>query len=95
MAIDLVRSRMLFRGFLPKSRKRLSLDSEGYLLFDKLNLSDFHVPAPTSGGRKARPYERLVNLLGTGGGHPHPHRADRYSNLPIWRYAYGTSKNKQ
>jgi len=34
------------------------------------DLSDFQVQATDPGGRKARPYETLINLLGRGGVYP-------------------------
>jgi hypothetical protein len=49
----------------------------------KPKLSDFQILAPNPGGRKARPYNTLLNLLGRGEVYPRPHTAGHCSNLRI------------
>ncbi len=44
-------------------------------------LNDFQIRAPNPGGRKARPYKTLINLLGWGGVYPCPNRTGHCSKL--------------
>jgi len=46
-------------------------------------LSDFQLLIPGPGGRKARPFDTLFNLLGRGEVYPRPQRTDPCSNLII------------
>jgi len=48
-----------------------------------LLIPGFQVLAPNPGGRKARPYDTLLNLLGRGEVYPRPHRTGYCTNLRI------------